>query len=159
LIITLCNGASGSQKKQKQWPHFAKLAKTIRYFYPEATIVKVGNGHELRGVTCDIDFVGKLTFTQSTHVLAYSDLMITSDTGLMHAGDAVGTPMVVIFGGTVLSKNAPLNGKAKIARADLSCQPCQYTDRFLTCDHVRCLHDLTVGQVFAHVRGYLHDTD
>ena len=151
-IITLCNGASGSQKQQKQWPHFAKLAKVIKYFYPEATVVKVGNGKELRGVPCDIDLVGKLTFTQTTYVLKYSDLMITSDTGLMHAGDALCTSMIVLFGGTVLSKNSPLNGTATIVRSDLECQPCQYTDRFLTCEHMRCLHDLTVGQVFAHVR-------
>jgi heptosyltransferase-2 len=151
IVVALCNGASGSQKKQKQWPHFAKLSRVLKFYYG-ACIVTVGNGNELKGVSCDVDFVGKLKITQTARVLKDVDLFITSDTGLMHIADALHVPTVVIFGGTILSKNGPCNGTSTIARAGLPCQPCQYTNRFLSCEENKCLRDLTVGEVFAHIR-------
>jgi hypothetical protein len=157
-IIALCNGASGSQKKQKQWPYFSKLARALHYYYgEELSIINIGNGNELKDVPCNLNLVGQLSITETASVLKQVDLLVTSDTGLMHVADALKIPMIVLFGGTVVSKNSPLNRMATIARANLSCQPCQYTDRFLSCEHIRCLNNLTVGNVMAHIRKRLKD--
>ena len=51
-------------------------------------------------------------------------LFITGDTGPMHLAAAVGTPVLAVFGPSLPSRYAPLSDRARIARVDLPCSPC-----------------------------------
>jgi len=152
LRIGICNGCySWRMKTGKTWPYFQELVKVLKNYY-DANIIKIGYQEELKGVDCDVDYINKLTFSESAKVISQLDLFITTDTANMHVGDALGIPMVVIFGGTLVSKNAPLSKNAEIVKLNLPCQPCQRTNSFYHCEHYNCLAKLTVGDVMAVVR-------
>lgn len=151
--IGLCNGAFGLQRPAKEWHHFPALAVALRAAYPELLLVKVGNGNELSDVGgADEDFVGKISIVETAHVISQLDLLVTTDTGLMHVADALDIPQVVLFGATSVAKNGPLSKKAAVVRAGKSCIPCQYTSKMDTCKTRECMHDLSVEMVMDTIR-------
>lgn len=150
--IVLCDGSfDKEQKLRKKWPHYPELADVLIKYY-DANIYRIGFGKELKDVKCGTDFVGKLSITQTAKVISQADLFITTDTGNMHIGDALQVKMLAIFGGSLVSKNGPLSRNAHIIRADLPCQPCQSGRNFKRCEDVKCLKNLTVGDVMAKVK-------
>ncbi len=156
-LIGLCNGTySQRMKTAKQWAYFNELVETLRGYY-NPTIVKIGYQEELKDVKCDIDYVNKLSITETAFVISQLDLLITTDTANMHIGDAFGIPMVVIFGGTLISKNGPLGKNAECVALGLDCQPCQRTHSFYNCEHYKCINELKVGDVMAAVRRRLSE--
>ena len=153
--IVLCNGAFGKMQTQKHWPHFDELAKVLKLAYPKHQIISVGNGSELRGCPVDVDHVGKLKITETARVLRGAKLVITTDTAVMHIADALKCKTLALFGGTIVSKNGPINGTTVIARSYQRCQPCQYTPLFESCADARCMRELSVGEVMGYVRNIL----
>lgn len=154
--VVICNGAFGKMKMQKQWPRFPELVRVLKARYG-ITVYSVGNGDELRD-TRDVvtkDYVGKLDILDSAAVVRDAKLFITTDTGMMHIADALNIPQIVLFGGTIASKNGPLSTLATVVRSDASCQPCQYTADFDTCADARCMRELTVGEVMAYAANWL----
>lgn len=151
IVICLCNGTySQGMKPAKQWRGFPELARTLRAYYG-AYIVKVGFGDELKDVVADLDLVGKLAITQTARVLEYSTLFITSDTGLMHVADALEVNMLALFGGSLVSKNGPINRHSTVLTKKIACQPCQKVGPFYDCGSYDCLEKLTVGEVMRNV--------
>ena len=150
--IGLCNGTySYKMKTAKQWPYFNELIKILRSFY-DVQIIKLGYGEELKDVKADIDYVGKLSFTESAKVISQLDLLITTDTALMHVGDALQIPMIVLFGGTLISKNGAISKEADNISLGLACQPCQRTQSFYNCDHYDCINRFGIGDVMSYIR-------
>ena len=156
LTIGICNGTySMKMTASKKWPYFNELVYTLKN-YCDAKIIKVGYQNELEDVKTDINYVDKLTFTETAKVISQLDLFITTDTANMHVGDALQIPMVVLFGGTLISKNGALSKKAVNLTLGLSCQPCQKTNKFYNCDHYNCINKLTVGDVMTKVKEVLN---
>jgi len=154
--IGLCNGTySYKMKTAKQWNYFQELSDLLHSIY-NAEIIKLGYADELNDVRGDIDYVGKLSFTETAKVIQQLDLLITTDTALMHVGDALGIPMIVIFGGTLISKNGALSQNATHVKLGLPCQPCQRTQHFYNCDHYDCINKLTVDYIIEAVRRKLN---
>ena len=152
LKIGICNGTySIKMKSAKQWPYFNKLIPLLKSNY-NCKIIKIGYKDELEGVKTDINFVDKLSFTETAKVISQLDLLITTDTSLMHVGDALGVSMVTIFGGSLISKNGAISKNAENLALGLSCQPCQRTYNFYNCPHYNCINKLGVGDVMAAVR-------
>jgi len=110
----------------------------------------------LRDVVADVDFVGKLSITQTAKVLRQCSLVVAVDTALMHVADALGVPTLAIFGGSLVSKNGPINATVRVVRKGLPCQPCQGNGaEFCTCAHANCLAHLSVGEVMQYARNIL----
>ena len=152
LRIGLCNGAFGIQRDAKQWYYFKRLSEVLKLWYTNCTIIKIGNGKELSEVDTGIDYVGKLSMTQTAKVISQLDLLITTDTGNMHIADALNIPQVVLWGPTLVSKNGPRNHTSTLVRTQLPCQPCQYTNKFTGCQTRECMRGITIGDVMHHVR-------
>jgi len=158
LKIGLCNGTySVKMQAPKQWQYFDKLVLLLKDVY-NCKVIKIGYKDELKEVNADIDYVGKLSFTETTKVISQLDLLITTDTALMHAGDALQIPMVVIFGASLISKNGAISNNAENIALGLPCQPCQRTHNFYNCPHYNCINKLPVGTVMDAVRRRLRDT-
>lgn len=155
-IIVLCNGSYGHLAASKQWPWFAQLSEALKAFY-DATIIKLGYGTELEGVPADFDYVEKLPVLESLKVLSQADLFVTTDTFLMHCADALKVPMVCIWGGSVVSKNQPVNGKARLVKLNMGCQPCHESkaDAYRSCVRFPCLSGINPNQVMAACREML----
>ena len=77
-----------------------------------------------------MSFAGKLALDETAALLSQADLLITNDTGLMHIGSAVKTPILAIFGSTVPDLGfTPYHCKYKIIELTLPCRPCTHIGR------------------------------
>lgn len=157
-IVCLCNGSFGGQAVAKKWESFPTLAAELKNYYGDSIlIVKIGYKSELSDVSVfDHDFVGKLSFTETCSMINQCSLMITTDTGLMHAGDALKKPMVVLWGGAALKKNEPISGTSRVIRLGLGCQPCFRNEGYRDCREFSCMSGITVGEVMYNVRRVLN---
>jgi ADP-heptose:LPS heptosyltransferase len=156
LKIGLCNGSYGLLAGSKKWNKFKELNKYLKGFF-ECITIKLGYEDELNDVAADFDFVNKLSILQTGKIISQLDLLITVDTCNMHIADALNIPMIVIWGGSILSKNSPVNGTAKIIKTSLKCQPCHDTHKYSTCIEYSCLNKITVNDVMFSVREVLRD--
>jgi heptosyltransferase-2 len=139
---TLLGGAEGrligvhasGGRPSKQWhpERFAAAAETLAR-RTDATIVLTGSDADRslvdrvrRGLTDArvIDVVGQLDLPSLTALLARLDLLLTGDTGPMHLADAVGTPIVVLFGPSDPRRYGPRQAPHRVLRIDLPCSPC-----------------------------------
>ena len=156
-LVCLCNGSFGEIAFAKKWNGFPGLADALRGYYGDKiAIAKIGANRELEDVQAEFDFVGKLSFTETLRVLDQSDMLVTTDTGLMHAADALKKPMAVLWGGSVLKKNEPINGTARVIHLGLSCQPCLNSGGYRTCEKYSCMDGITQSEVFFNVREMLN---
>ncbi len=154
-VIGICNSAFKSNIwAKKHWPHFSLLAEMLKRWYG-GSVVGVGGPGELDDVRLDADFCGKLSFTGTAKAISQLDLFISTDTGCMHAADALGVPTLAIFGPTLTSKNRPVSPRSRVVRAKLCCAPCQYTDAFYTCTVFLCMSSILPGDVMREARRML----
>jgi len=88
---------------------------------------------------------GRTTVSQLAAALARCRLFVTNDTGPMHVADAVGTPMVALFGPTDWIVTPPFGKHHTIVRHEIECSPC--LKRSCPLGHHDCMEKLQVGQV------------
>jgi len=85
-------------------------------------------------------------------VLKRCCLLVTNDTGPMHMANALGVPVVAVFGSTDPVATAPYNGLSSVVRTPVDCSPCLL--RECPIDH-RCMTSVSAGQVVQAARGML----
>jgi lipopolysaccharide heptosyltransferase I len=83
-------------------------------------------------------------------VLEACDLMITVDSGPMHIGSAVGTPVIAIFGPTDVQVNSPHWQPYELVSSNMECSPCDEN-----CDLAECMAAVTPDAVVAAARKLL----
>jgi ADP-heptose:LPS heptosyltransferase len=71
-----------------------------------------------------IDATAAASLLTVAAILQRCDVMITGDTGPMHLGAAVGTPIVAVFGPSDPRRYAPRGASDRVVRIDLPCAPC-----------------------------------
>ena len=75
------------------------------------------------------------------------DLLVTVDSGPMHWADAMGVPLVAVFGATDPGRTGPYRQLAHVvAKAGLPCRPCHA--RACARGDLACLQTLDVEAVF-----------
>lgn len=67
---------------------------------------------------------GKTTLGQAMALIGQCDALVTNDSGLMHVGAAVKTPLVAIFGSTDDIATGPYSDHAVVVKKKIPCQPC-----------------------------------
>lgn len=82
------------------------------------------------------------------------DCMVNEDSGIMHVTAAMDTPQLALFGPTSDIKNAPWSEKAVVARRDIHCSPCQYTERAINCCSNICL-DIDTSYIVKQVESLI----
>ena len=78
-------------------------------------------------------------------------LFVGGDTGPMHMAAALGVPVVAIFGASDPARNGPYGEGHLVLYHDIECRPSWKT----TCDHLKCLRELTPEVVIPKVEEYL----
>ena len=153
-LVVFCNGGFGQLSVFKRWDGFKRIAQALKQFFPDVITVKIGIKHELDGVDTDLDFLDKLKITQTAKVIQQADLIITTDTCNMHIADALGVPMIVLWGGSHLAKNRPYEAKNVVVHLGLKCQPCVNIANYRFCKDFRCIRGIEVGEVMHHIRNF-----
>ena len=97
-----------------------------------------------------LNLAGALSVKEFGALLSRADTLLTCDTGPMHIGAALGTPLVVLSGAADPDRTGPLttNSTVLIERA-LECVPCR--DRICRRGDVACMSRLTAVNVAAAV--------
>ncbi|HEU4366444.1 MAG TPA: glycosyltransferase family 9 protein [Candidatus Krumholzibacteria bacterium] len=123
--------APGSRWSPKRWTGFGELCESLAargHF-----IVLVGDQND-RAVTRPIaaalgdralDLAGSVTLLETAAHIARCRIFVGNDSGLMHLAEAVGVPVVALFGPTVdaFGYFPSLDGSRVLERR-LSCRPC-----------------------------------
>lgn len=124
-------------------------SQTVRRIVAEA-----GNsaGESASGPSHVVDFSGRTNLRELAVILARCSLVVSGDTGPMHLGSAVGTPIVALFGSTSPLRTGPYGNRHTVLDMHLACSPCF---RRPTCEgRVDCMRGITPSEVFEaiHIR-------
>lgn len=145
---------AGANWLLKRWPagSFARLADELSRRHG-ARVLFIGGPDDLpliRGITARMSTTplvaaGRTTFRQMGALLARTRLLISNDSGPLHMGIAVGTPVVALFGPTQPELTGPPEGaKAVTLFGSIGCPvPCYR----LNCPANLCMQQISVEQV------------
>ncbi len=159
-LIGLSPGAAYGPAKQWFPDRFAAVATALQEKYA-ADIVLLGAAGDRQVAqtivstmtTPPINLVGQTDLRTAFAVLQHLDLLITNDSGLMHAAAALWTPLVAIFGSTDPLATGPFTPFASVLWQPLPCNPC--LKRTCPEGHYRCLDLITVAEVMAQAEYWL----
>ena len=159
--VGLSPGAAYGPAKRWEPARFAALGRELQREFG-ARLVLLG-GSEERPVADEVkeqlqapvaDLVGRTSLRQALGVLSQLKLLVTNDSGLMHAAAALSVPLVALFGSTDPGATGPFTSRATVIRHPLPCSPCFKR----TCEEgYACLTAISVDEVAAAARSWLKD--
>jgi heptosyltransferase-2 len=153
--------APGSIWGTKRWPGYAELAAAL-----DVPVVVLG-GREDEALATAVaaaapgrahSAAGTVGLRTSAALIARAAVLITNDSAPLHLATAVGTPVVAIFGPTVLAFGFGPRGPRDVVveHASLPCRPCSaHGPPVCPLGHHRCMRELSVASVLAAVASVL----
>jgi heptosyltransferase-2 len=156
-IAIVCPGAEYGPAKR--WPveHFASLiGKLVAKGFQ---VWLIGSPND-RAIAEDVvralpalpderrvrDLAGRTDLGTAIDLLSLASVVVSNDSGLMHAAAAVGAPLIALFGSSSPAYTPPLAPSARIAKIDIACSPC--FKRECPLGHFRCMRDLSPDAVY-----------
>ncbi len=150
--------APGSRWPMKRWAseNYVELARRIAR-RDDCGVVLLGDRADRE--TCGrvasalgrrvVDLTGQAGIIESAAAIRHSTALIGNDSGLMHLAEAVGTPVVALFGPTVQEFGYyPSLPASKAIERDISCRPCSRNgSRPCWKGTQECLRDIPVEPV------------
>ena len=146
----------GAAHFTKRWPpeHWAALVDRLA---PTNDVVILGGEAERslaqslaeRGGAAVASAAGQFSLLGSAALLRKSAAVVAGDTGLMHIANAVGTPVIALYGpGVEQFGFFPWQAAAKVLERDLYCRPCSaHGSARCPQGHHRCLRDIAPADV------------
>jgi heptosyltransferase-2 len=158
-VVVLCPGAEFGAAKR--WPpnQFAELAGLFLHDGLQVWIVgspndKIAAEAVLHSMGAEVNRIRDLTartdLGTAIDILSSASLVVSNDSGLMHAAAAVGVPLVALFGSSSPVYTPPLSPLAHVAKIDIACSPCFKRDCPL--GHFRCMRELKPPMVYNFAR-------
>ncbi len=144
--VFLCPGA---RHFTKRWPvdYWKELA--LR-FQAESRVVLLGGSMDtevcakIADGTSAVNLCGRLSLTESSAMLNHASIVVTNDSYLMHAANALGRKVVAIFGSSVMEFGFfPYGVENKVLEVKgLTCRPCSHIG-LESCPrgHFRCMKE------------------
>ena len=142
--------------------NFAELVRLAANDFPDAGIVILGDtgdrplGEMISRVLPErcLNLCGETSLPEMIEWVRQCDVMVTNDTGPMHAAAALGKPLVALFGPTEPRRTGPYGNLQNVLRLDLPCSPCMKAKcRNEIMDE--CLRGISPAQVLARVEKIL----
>lgn len=151
-LVIVCPGASYGPAKR--WPasRFARLASLLQE-RKAAEILVIGSADEA-GIAASMAslmekkpavLAGETTLADLMGLISRASLFVSNDTGPMHVANALGVPVVAIFGPTDPAVTGPFQKPSICLKKEVPCRPCSY--RTCPYDH-RCLMGIDPEEVF-----------
>ena len=145
-----------SRWRTKDWPleQFAELGKRLAQEMGCRLRIVGGRDDEEAGAELARrigpgarNLCGQTDLPGLCSLLTAMDLLVTVDSGPMHWADALGVPVVAVFGATDPARTGPYRQlNHVVAKAGLACRPCH--SRICARDDLACLRTLDVEAVF-----------
>jgi ADP-heptose:LPS heptosyltransferase len=98
--------AIGGEWKHRTYEHWKQIIQELNKIDNDSTIVLLGSKNAKDSITKILDShsftnvingINKYTFNQTTEIIKGAKLLLCTDGGLMHAANAVNTPIIAIF--------------------------------------------------------------
>lgn len=151
----------GARWQNKRWPveNFAALVRQLARNRPQTRFAILGNQSDrllgeiisLAAPDRCLNLCGQTTLPEMVEWIRRSGLMITNDTGPMHAAAALCKPLVALFGPTEPRRTGPYGQLENVLRLEhLPCSPCMKPH----CTYEKpdeCLRALSPAQVLARI--------
>jgi heptosyltransferase-2 len=159
LFVGINPGSVYGSAKRWRSERFAevgdRLVEQIHGKYPEFSSVRCvligGKGEEALGMeiakqmhTKPIVLSGQTTIQELMSLLTNCAVVVTNDTGPMHLAQALGVPVVAVFGSTDPESTGPVGDEFCLIREQVRCSPCLL--RSCPIDH-RCMTNISTDQV------------
>jgi heptosyltransferase-2 len=141
----------------KCWPADRYKALAMRLLLEtDATIVFFGD-ESVKSISQGlpervIDLAGVTSLRELCCLIQLCSVLVTNDSGPMHIGAALGTPLVALFGSTDDRATGPYGQKESVINKRVSCSPC--LKRVCPIDF-RCMTQISVDEVLAKVLNYV----
>ena len=149
-IAILCPGAEYGPAKRWPTEHFIALAR--RLLDEGYAVWLLGSPNDqaaaqpiAAGIAGVRDLTGRTDLGTAIDLLSLASVVVSNDSGLMHAAAAVGRPLVALFGSSSPDYTPPLSPLAQIAKIDIVCSPC--FQRECPLGHFKCMRELDVEVV------------
>jgi len=154
-VAILCPGAEFGPAKR--WPvqHFAQLAQRLANDGYAVWILGSPNDRPVADALLAalpaqdprvIDLTGRTDLGTAIDLMSAASLVVSNDSGLMHAAAAVNAPLVALFGSSSPAYTPPASPAARIAKIDIECSPC--FKRECPLGHFRCMRELSPELVY-----------
>ncbi len=157
----------GARWANKRWPaeNFAELVRLLATDFPDRRFAILGGvedqplGEKISRAAparC-LNLCGETSLPEMVEWLRLCELMVTNDTGPMHAAAALGKPLVALFGPTEPRRTGPYGHLENVLRLDLPCSPCLKSH----CVYEKpneCLKAMTPAMVFGRVQKLLQSS-
>lgn len=150
-VAVFCPGAEFGPAKRWPTEHFVSLAR--RLVDSGYTVWLIGSEND-RAVADRVaeavpdvrNACGRTDLGTAIDLLAQARVVVSNDSGLMHAAAAVGRPLVALFGSSSPEFTPPLSPLARIARIKIECSPC--FQRECPLGHFKCMRELSPNVVY-----------
>ncbi|HEX9046524.1 MAG TPA: lipopolysaccharide heptosyltransferase II [Verrucomicrobiae bacterium] len=154
----------GARWENKRWPveYFSKLARHVAKRFPEARLAILGGKDDrplgeaisqAAPASC-LNLCGETSLLEMVEWIRRCELMVTNDTGPMHAAAALRKPLVALFGPTEPRRTGPYGALDNVLRLDLPCSPC-LKSHCHSAVRDECLRRLSPDQVWTRVERLL----
>jgi heptosyltransferase-2 len=155
--ITLVPSANWEMKR---WP-VARWQQLVRLFPDRPFLVLAGPAdtfcEEIRSVAPSrvINLAGRSTLLESCYLVSISRVIISADTGLLHAADLFGVPGIALMGPTAFG--FPTGRHLRVIEVDLPCRPCTKDGRGKCRRPRTCMEEISADVVADCLRAILED--
>lgn len=153
-LVGLNPGATYGEAKQWYPERFIETGRRLAKRWNASVVVVGGPAERDLGdrVASEIgskavSLSGRTSIPQLAAAIRRCALFLTNDTGPMHVADAVGVPVVAIFGPTDWIATPPYGPRHEIVRHPLDCSPC--LKRICPLGHHNCMKLVSVEDVLA----------
>lgn len=156
--LVVLHPGSGDHFPGRRWPpdDYGELSARLAARHG-ARIVLTGSASErglvrrvrALGPQAALDLAGRLDTGLLLALLERADLVVSNDTGPVHLADALGSPVVALYGPNTPHRYGPRGPRALALYADLPCSPCldDRTMKRSSCRKHVCMEALTVEDV------------
>lgn len=152
----------GENGKPREWAldNYINLGKRL-YESDNNTVILI-TGTEFERYLCDplynalsdfaINTAGKFTLEQTAALVERADLMLCSNTGILHVSTCVGTRTIGLHGPTNPVKWGAYNKRAVTIQSSKYCSPCLYLGHDYGCNSPTCMKEITSDEVYLQIR-------
>ena len=141
----------------KEWPmeHYAAVVSEARRRWDCRVVISASAADEARasGLAAmapdAVNLAGRTDLAAAIALLSKGDVIVTGDSGPMHIADALGVPMVAIFGPTDPDRTGPYRQRDAVVRVAVDCAPC--LDRQCAKEH-ECMRAVTPEMVLDKIK-------
>ena len=161
-VAMLCPGAEFGPAKR--WPPEQFAALALKFLADGLDVWLIGSPNDKPAGEAIVraagvagkeihDLTGRSDLGTAVDLLSLASVVVSNDSGLMHAAAAVGVPLVALFGSSSPAYTPPMSPEAKIARIEIACSPC--FKRQCPLGHFKCMRELDPAAVYDLARSAL----